>query len=47
MSSVTTSTTVCPLADHPCSDTVGVKTWMLAVPWGRDAAILNWLIAPP
>ena len=35
MSSVTTSTTVCPLADQPCSETVGVKTRTLAVPCGR------------
>ena len=27
MSSVTTSTTVCPPADQPCSSSVGVKTW--------------------
>ena len=35
MSSVTTSTTVCPFADQPCSATVGVKTRTLAVPCGR------------
>ena len=32
MSSVTTSTTVWPPADQPCSATVGVKTRMFAVP---------------
>ena len=47
MSSVTTSTTVWPPAAQPCSDTVGVKTRMLAVPWGRWEASLYWLIAPP
>jgi hypothetical protein len=35
MSSVTTSTTVWPSADQPCSLTVGVKTRTFAVPWGR------------
>ena len=47
MSSVTTSTTVCPSADQPCSATVGVKTRMFAVPWGRFVAVLYWLIAAP
>jgi hypothetical protein len=47
MSSVTTSTTVCPPADQPCSETVGVKIRMLAVPWGRLAASLYCAIAPP
>ena len=40
MSSVTTSTTVWPFAAHPCSETEGVKTRMLAVPCGRLAASL-------
>ena len=35
MSSVTTSTTVCPPADQPCSARVGVNTWTRAVPCGR------------
>ena len=47
MSSVTTSTTVCPPADQPCSATVGVKTRIFAVPCGRYAASLYWLIAAP
>ncbi len=40
MSSTTISTTVRPLADQPCSSTVGVKTCTLAVPWGRTEADL-------
>ena len=39
MSSVTTSTTEWPPADQPCSARVGVKTWTLAVPWGRISAV--------
>ena len=40
MSSVTTSTTECALADQPCSETVGVKTRTCAVPCGRLVASL-------
>ena len=38
MSSVTTSTTLCPPADQPCSLRLGVNTRTRAVPWGRSAA---------
>ncbi len=38
MSSVTTSTTLCPPADQPSSASVGVSTRTRAVPWGRSAA---------
>ena len=40
MSSTTTSTTLCPLADQPCSASVGVATRTCAVPWGRLVASL-------
>ena len=46
MSSVTTSTTVCPEA-QPCSSTVGVKTRTRAVPCGRFAASSRWEYAAP
>ena len=42
MSSVTTSTTEWPLADQPCSLTVGVNTRTCAVPCGRVPASLKW-----
>ena len=47
MSSVTTSTTVCPPADQPCSATVGVKTRNVRGALGRSVASLYWLIAAP
>ena len=47
MSSVTTSTTLWPPADQPCSETVGVKTRTFAVPCGRYVASWYWLIAAP
>ena len=47
MSSVTTSTTVCPPADQPLTETLGVNTRTLAVPWGRSAASRSWAITAP
>ena len=47
MSSVTTSTTVCPPADQPLTDTLGVNTRTLALPWGRSVASRNWAITAP
>ena len=38
MSSVTTSTTVCPPADQPLPGTLGVNTLIAALPWGRSPA---------
>ena len=47
MSSVTTSTTVCPCADQPLSATVGVKTCTFALPCGRSPASLSWCMTAP
>ena len=47
MSSVTTSTTVWPPADQPCSGTVGVNTRTRAVPCGRVCASLSWEASAP
>ena len=47
MSSVTTSTTVCPPADHPLTETLGVNTRTTALPWGRSAASRSCAMTAP
>ena len=47
MSSVTTSTTERPDADHPASAVVGMTTRTAAVPCGRDAASSRWEARAP
>ena len=47
MSSVTTSTTVCPPADHPFTETLGVNTLTAALPCGRSVASLSSAITAP
>ena len=47
MSSVTTSTTVCPPADQPLTETLGVNTRTAALPCGRSAASRSSAITAP
>ena len=47
MSSVTTSTTVCPPADQPLVETLGVNTRTAALPCGRWSASRSSAIIAP